>query len=165
MRTNELLSAQMAATYRVKNWFVPLRTALKKLSVEEAKWKPSKNSNSIYEILFHLNFWNERYLQRFKGLPTGPSISSNDESFGNKNKNLTPALLKRELKRTESILKEFEKAVSKSREAKLKSIKPKEIRQPWHEVIGNINLHNAYHAGQILMLRKMKGNWDTKKHW
>ncbi|HEY6162728.1 MAG TPA: DinB family protein [Bacteroidia bacterium] len=165
MRTGKLLSAQMAATYREKNWFVPLRMALKGLSAEEAKWKPSKRSNSIYEILFHLNFWNERYLQRFKGLPTGPSISTNEESFGGRNKGLTAALLKKEIKRAESILKEFERAVSKSSDVKLKSIKPKEIRHPWDSVIMNINLHNAYHAGQILMLRKLKGNWDSKKHW
>lgn len=33
----------------------------------------------------------------------------------------------------------------------------------WSSVISHINLHNAHHAGQIVVLRKLQGSWDSSK--
>ena len=33
----------------------------------------------------------------------------------------------------------------------------------WAELIANVNAHNAYHGGQILLLRKLQGSWDPEK--
>ena len=30
-------------------------------------------------------------------------------------------------------------------------------------IVSSINAHNAYHAGQILLLRKLQGSWDPEK--
>jgi hypothetical protein len=30
----------------------------------------------------------------------------------------------------------------------------------WYSTIAHIGTHNAYHTGQILYIRKMKGWWD-----
>jgi len=45
----------------------------------------------------------------------------------------------------------FEEPVSKTNQAS------------WATLISNINAHNAYHAGQILLIRKLQGGWDTSK--
>jgi hypothetical protein len=33
----------------------------------------------------------------------------------------------------------------------------------WATLISNVNAHNAYHAGQILLVRKLQGSWNPKK--
>jgi hypothetical protein len=43
--------------------------------------------------------------------------------------------------------------VENADEAKLKTIAP---------TIANINAHNAYHIGEIVMVRKEQGSWDPK---
>ena len=35
--------------------------------------------------------------------------------------------------------------------------------RPWAATLGRIATHNAYHTGQILLLRKMQGAWDPAK--
>ena len=35
--------------------------------------------------------------------------------------------------------------------------------QSWAPTLGRIANHNAYHTGQILVLRKMQGAWDAAK--
>ncbi|WMX56720.1 DinB family protein [Peribacillus sp. R9-11] len=64
MNLKAVLLEQMGACYEQKNWFVPLNIAIDGLSAEQASWK-SRDSNSIWQIVNHLIFWNERYLNRF----------------------------------------------------------------------------------------------------
>ena len=34
---------------------------------------------------------------------------------------------------------------------------------PWRSPLAQQNTHNAYHIGQILLLRKLQGSWDPAK--
>ena len=51
----------------------------------------------------------------------------------------------------DSVLTAWENAVKNADENKLKT---------WYSTIAHIGTHNAYHTGQILYIRKMKGWWD-----
>lgn len=33
----------------------------------------------------------------------------------------------------------------------------------WSRAIADLNAHNAYHAGQILLIRKLQGSWNPRK--
>lgn len=33
----------------------------------------------------------------------------------------------------------------------------------WKALISNVNAHNAYHGGQIMLLRKLQKSWDAAK--
>ncbi len=33
----------------------------------------------------------------------------------------------------------------------------------WYSPLAQQNIHNAYHIGQILLLRKLQGSWDPSK--
>ena len=68
MTTKETLLEQFTACYDENGWFVALKNAVKDLTAEQANWKTENLDNSIWEILSHLNFYNEAYLKRFKGI-------------------------------------------------------------------------------------------------
>jgi hypothetical protein len=49
---------------------------------------------------------------------------------------------------------ELENLVENADDAKLQSIAT---------TVANINAHNAYHIGEIVMVRKEQGSWDPNK--
>jgi hypothetical protein len=54
----------------------------------------------------------------------------------------------------DKVLTELEKLVAAADEKTLQS---------WAPTLGRIATHNAYHTGQIIILRKMQGAWDPAK--
>lgn len=149
---------QMAANHNEPNWFVPVERALDGLTEEQAKEK-SGDSNSIWEIVNHLIFWNERYLHRFKGTPATRKIDSNDETFLNEN-NVDWDDAKTQLF---SVLTEWAAAVKGADDEIFERSAHEDRHDPWYSVLANINIHNAYHIGQIVEIRKTQGSWDSSK--
>jgi uncharacterized damage-inducible protein DinB len=33
----------------------------------------------------------------------------------------------------------------------------------WSSIIAHVNVHNAHHGGQIVVLRKLQGSWNAKE--
>ncbi len=158
MNKKTILLNQMAANHNEPNWFVPIDRALQGLTIEQAREKPG-DSNSIWEIVNHLIFWNERYLQRFKGNSPHQKVESNDETFENKNGQDWEAAKDQLF----AILTDWA-TVLKDAEGSIFEISAHEDRHdPWYSVLAHINIHNAYHIGQIVEIRKSKGNWDSSK--
>jgi DinB superfamily len=69
MTTKEFLIDQFTSNYDTDGWFVALGNTVKGLSAKDAAWKPDGVDNSIWGIVRHLNFYNERFLKRFKNEP------------------------------------------------------------------------------------------------
>ena len=40
---------------------------------------------------------------------------------------------------------------------------PVQYQAPWFSPLAQQNIHNAYHIGQIVLLRKLQGSWDRTK--
>ena len=81
MTTKEFLLDQFTSCYDVNGWFVAMKNTLNNLTAADAVWKPDGADNSIWGILAHLNFYNERYLKRFKGEPVENLDLENSETF------------------------------------------------------------------------------------
>ena len=162
MKTKEFLLVQLTVCYDENGWFVALKNALRNLTAEQAAWKPENLDNSIWEILAHLNFYNERYLKRFKGKQLPPSNLENSETFAGA-ESASEADWQREFERFDSIMSEWRKLIEAADEEKLAQAVSAENASPWREVISNINTHNAHHGGQIVVLRKLQGSWDASK--
>jgi len=150
LTTKELLSTQFTATYNEENWFKPLTDVIKDLSEEEFKWKATEEEHSIRQLVIHLNFWNERYLARFKGTPMPPvHMEERDITFDDND------LSKEELiKKFYDMMSDFKKALDDAPEEKFEESVAADRTDLWWEVIHNINLHNAYHLGQIMLVKK-----------
>ncbi|HET6990332.1 MAG TPA: DinB family protein [Bacteroidia bacterium] len=161
MKLKTILSEQFAATNKQKNWFASLTDALEGLTFEQACWKPEDGDHSILQIVNHLYYWNKRMLNRMQHIPNDKMSSDNNSTFGSENNKDAWLML---LEKSRIMMEEFENEIGKFDDAKLLSPVSDENKSPWYSVLSNTNLHNAYHIGQIVLLRKLQESWDSKKN-
>ena len=162
MTTKEILLEQLNVCFDENGWFVALKNALNNLSAEQAAWKPENLDNSIWETLAHLNFYNERYLRRFKGESVPPVEIENSETFAGGTEASDKAW-QTEVERFDRVMSDWRSELKAADEDKLARAVSAENESPWWEVIANIGAHNAHHGGQIVVLRKLQGSWDASK--
>ncbi|MFD1738889.1 DinB family protein [Bacillus salitolerans] len=147
MRAKEVLVAQLKACHNENTWFVSLLNSIKGLTEEQAVWKPTETTNSIFEIINHLIYYNQRYLNRFKDLDNPPK--DEDNTFHNHEK-LT---WNEAVKRINDIMFEWKIVVQESDD---------KILNQWASSIAHLTIHTTYHAGQILYIRKLQGSWNPE---
>jgi uncharacterized damage-inducible protein DinB len=149
---------QFDAAYDKNSWFVALKNALIGLTAEEASWKPDGADNSIRQTVNHIYFYNHAYCERFKGVEYQYETDDNDETFAEGD--VSEDAWWREVARLDSTMNEFRDLIRAADESKLFESVPQKRERRWVDVISDINAHNAYHGGQILLIRKLQGSWD-----
>lgn len=162
MTTREALIRQFTACYDKNGWFVAVRNAVVGLEVEQACWKPDDiDVNCIWEMLSHITYYNNAYLQRFKGVDYKFDVASNNETFSVGE--YEEAEWQADIARFDAVMTEWRQLIETADEYRLSQPVSAEILTPWADVIATINAHNAYHSGQIVLLRKLQGSWDPSK--
>ena len=131
-------------THNEKNWFVSGKEALQGLTPEQAAWSDGKN-HSVGQLAQHLIFWNQQMLSQFKGVKP-PKAPENDETFKFDPKNWNSVV-----KQYDEVMTELEKVVEAASDADVQKMAPGAAR---------IAQHNAYHLGEIVMVRKAQGAWN-----
>jgi uncharacterized damage-inducible protein DinB len=159
MQQKNILLEQLSACHNQNGWFVSLKSALNGLTEDYADWKSSEDSNSIRENVNHLLFWNERYLGRFNGIPEVEMVGNNDTTFRNQEE-LSWSGTVEKLNR---IFEEWAAAIRECDESKFISPTTTQNDSPWSTTLSHITIHNAYHIGQIVQIRKLQGSWDSKQ--
>lgn len=159
MTQKEILLEQMAACRNQKAWFVPLSDALTGLSPQQAAWRDGSENHSIWQLVNHLIFWNERWLMRFKGVTPPKMEGEISATFGTE----TGAVDEWEaiVKRLDEVLAELENELSNTDEEKLGQEAFKDAGDSWSAFLAQLTIHNAYHIGQIVYTRKRQGSWDA----
>jgi uncharacterized damage-inducible protein DinB len=145
-----ILLNQLHSTHDKSNWFVCADVAVANLTPEQANWKDGKGNHSVGQLTYHLLFWNSRSLATFEGHPLPNFKGENTETFDKfdaKSWNDTVSKL-------DQVMTDLEKAVANASDAQLAQ---------WAPTIANIATHNAYHIGEIVMVRKEQGVWDASK--
>lgn len=162
MTTKEILIEQFTACYDENGWFVALKNAVKNLTAQQAIWKPENSDNSIWEILSHLNFYNEAYLKRFKGIDYVYPTNDNRETFSSA-KNVSEEAWQAEVERLDAVMSEWRNLLAAADESKFTQAVSEKNKSSWASLISHVNAHNAHHGGQIVLLRKLQGSWDNSK--
>jgi hypothetical protein len=153
-----VLLAQLRSTHNKAEWFVPLDTAVAGMTPEQARWvpksegpnNPAPEDHSVGMIAYHLLYWNTQALSQLKGEKVPAPTSDNNETFNKFDATNWPDTLKK----LDENLTALEQLVEAADDAKLGAIADR---------IAHISTHNAYHTGQIIMIRKLQGSWDPKK--
>lgn len=160
MSIKGLIKRQFSNGYDENGWFVALRNALNGVTAEQATWKAAGIDNSIWQSVSHLNFYNYAYVERFKGMDYEYPVDDNDATFtaGGSDEEWAD-----EIARLDAVLTEFRELIESSDDAKFAEPVSASNQTKWATLILNIAAHNAYHAGQIMLLRKLQGNWDRSK--
>lgn len=158
MGAKGVLLEQFTAGYDKDDWFVSLKTVLDGVTAEQAAWKPEGVDNSIWETVNHIAYWNERYLQIWWKEMTDPQDVENKSTFHSDETDWNATL--RNLYR---VMDEWRDELGSLDDMRLKEPVAKKDQREWWIPLGHQNIHNAYHIGQILLLRKLQGSWDPQK--
>lgn len=158
----QLLLEQFSACWDKNTWFVALKNTFEGVTAVDAAWKPNGTENSIRETVNHLYFYNFAYCERFKGVDYVYPVDDNDATFAGDGA-ISEEAWQSEIAKLNLVMNEFRDLIEHADEAKFDQ--PVSATNPvsWATLISNITAHNAYHGGQILLLRKLKGNWSREK--
>jgi uncharacterized damage-inducible protein DinB len=154
----EILLEQFKACYDENNWFVALKNALDGVTADQAAWKPESLDNSIWESVNHLVYWNERYLQIWRKEMTDPQDIENENTFKSDETDWNATL-----ERLDHIMKEWKAVLESVDDEQLNAPITEKYQFPWYTALAHQNMHNAYHTGQVLLLRKLQGSWNPAK--
>ena len=152
----DLLLKVLDSTFDKESWYAPFKHAIEGLTAEQAIWKPSgEATKNIWENVNHLTYYKERLAANLEGREWTHNLNG-DETFY--------------LTDQSNDDKEWKKVVERSENAQCKlrqvmeTITDRELDQNALEgKLLDIMLHDAYHTGQIMQLRKMQGSWPSNR--
>ena len=154
----QILLEQHTACYDENNWFVAVRNAIAGLTAEQAAWKSNGADNTIWEEVNHIIFWNERWIQRYRGLLNYPEDIENTGTFRSEASDWQATIEK-----LFAVMDEWREILNEITDEKLNSPVNDQYQEPWFKPLAQQNIHNAYHTGQIVLLRKLQGSWNPEK--
>lgn len=119
--------------------------------------------HSIWQLVFHLNYWIDYDLKRIKG-ERPPYPAHADESWPSSRSPADDAEWMREIARFTALLAELAMLANSGSEKLQQEV---ETMHPAHErqsssvqaVLWQTVVHNSYHLGQIALLRRSLGVW------
>ncbi|MGE5109399.1 MAG: DinB family protein [Acidobacteriaceae bacterium] len=141
-----ILLQQLRETHNEKNWFVSAKEAAGGITPEQAAWNDGKN-HSVGQLVHHLAFWNAQTLAQFKG-EKAEQPKNNDETF-----QFDPKQWNATVQHFDDVMTQLENFVSSADDGTLAKIAP---------TVARISQHNAYHIGEIVMVRKAQGSWNPE---
>ncbi|MGG1878853.1 DinB family protein [Paenibacillus cisolokensis] len=151
MSLREMLLENWDFTMEKEDGYAPLSVALQDVTVEQALWKPGEGANSIWENVMHLLFYKEVLLARIEGRASDVRVS-NDETF-----RIVDAS-EEAWREAQDRLKQVHAAVRE----KIQNVPEEELSEHPQRYWSFIT-HDAYHIGQIILLRKLQGSWPATR--
>jgi uncharacterized damage-inducible protein DinB len=158
MDVKDLIVNQLEFSFETEDWQPPLKVALEGLTAEQASWKPEGIAvNTIWETASHILYYKERLLAQLQGETYPHPIESNDDTFtSGQSEEAWRAFVTRCSDNHERLTQ----LISNFQEEDLhKEYKGKTFAK----MISSINMHDAYHTGQIIQIRKLQGSWVANR--
>lgn len=166
MNAKEVLLNQMKWSYDTpqEGWFPNLTDALEALKFEDAGKSNGDDSHTVWDVINHLIYWNDRNLRRFKDTKAtlDSPFQDNEESFKQKELEKTNENWMRTIEQAHQVFSQWIIAVEGATGARLNSQLSDNDTRIASEVIAHMNIHNAYHIGQIVIIRKLHNVWKNK---
>jgi len=131
-----------------------LSEILSDVNARTAAARPIRNAHSIWEILLHIAAWDGVVIRRIEGKVVNPSDAENFPAVTDPSEAAWEKTVE-QVKRTHA---DLVKAVAAFPDARLQEHVPGKEQQPYYDyfhMFAGIVQHELYHAGQIVMLKKM----------
>ncbi len=158
----EQLLALVEEGFQMPAWHGPnFRNALRGVTAEEAAWRPAKNRHNIWEIAVHAAYWKYTVTRRLTGSRKRDFPEKGRNWFSRDTAKLAKGEAARRWKSDLDLLmkahRELHNAIAELKESQLKRSPSGSGKTAIRNAVG-IAMHDAYHAGQIQLLRKLYGN-------
>lgn len=158
MTSKEIILEQLKACHNESHSFVSLNDAIAGLSEEQARQHSGNPNNSIIAIVNHITYWSARALNQLKGEQADKMVENNDLTFSE-----IEVDWEKSKERADKVLSELTEQVTNMKDDFLESPVSKDSTGTWGYLFVDFTIHNSYHIGQIVTLRKQFGNWDSSK--
>lgn len=153
MTRKDVLLKAWEVSNDIESWFVPIRKAIENVNAEQAAWKPEGVSgfNSIQEITHHIFYYKARFLCRLAGIDF-ETVTDNEVTF------IAGLTWDWEEVREElfSVNSKIVAHIESLKDADFDQLQPKEAIG---QQLLDLATHDAYHAGQLVLIRKLQGAW------
>ncbi|MDQ0271653.1 DinB family protein [Cytobacillus purgationiresistens] len=156
MRRIDLLLNVLDSTFDKESWYAPFKDAVEGLTAEQAIWKPSgEATKTIWENINHLIYYKESLAANLEGREWTHNLDG-DQTFYLTDQSNDDKEWKKVVERSENAQRNLRQVLS--------TISDRELDQNSLEgkFMDNM-LHDAYHTGQIIQLRKMQGTWPSNR--
>ena len=145
MQIKETLLKQYDRCYNENGWFVAVRNAVEGLTVEQAAWKPEDSVNCIWESISHLTYYNDAYLQRFKGIEFEYDVENNDQTFSVGE--FTEADWQADVARFDDVMAEWRTLIEQADESKFSEPVPTNTSRIWADLLTDVNACGSCNGG------------------
>jgi hypothetical protein len=151
MKTDRIILALLDEGFSRKTWHGPnLVQSLKGISAKQAAWRPAPGRHNIWEVTLHSAYWKYAVRRRIEGGKRGSFVLKGSNFFVRPEKGNA----------TEKAWKADRELLAKEHQA-LRLAMQKVLRSPRAEkifpMLYGIAFHDVYHAGQIRLLRRLRG--------
>lgn len=154
-RTDRLLR-MLDTTYDNESWYAPFKPAIEGLTAEQARWRPTGDTTkSIWENVNHLIYYKERLAAILDGNELPQNLDGDETFYLTKQSNDDKEWIG-VIERAEIVQRKLRDALNKTTTEVLE-------QNSLEEKLFDIMLHDAYHTGQIIQIRKMQGSWPSHR--
>ena len=159
------LDPQIALLLRVidqafdhRSWHGPnLRAALRGVTAQQAAWRSQPGRHNIWELAVHAAYWKYIAYRRLVNLSTGSFGIAGSNWFPRPEAEPSAAAWRRDLSLLAGHHRTLRQAVAALRPEDLAVRPPGGGRDTAQDLILGVAAHDVYHAGQILLLRRLQG--------
>jgi uncharacterized damage-inducible protein DinB len=153
------LIADLDRTYRGPAWHGPsLREALESLTAVEASARPVAGAHAIFELVHHVSAWIEVVRRRFEG---EVKDEPDDGDFPPPGQKIDQSAWNLMMERLDERQRALLTTVRAFDEKRLHEAAPRNAssssRPSFFVTLVGLTEHNAYHTGQIMLLRRAQG--------
>lgn len=144
----------LAEGYDARAWHGPtLRGSLRSVKAPEAAWRPTKQRHSIWELALHCAYWKHRVRCRVSGEES--RFERSPSNFPCAPVELTEKAWRADIALLDRTHQALLNCVGAVHPSGLDEPTPRKTRR---EQILGVAFHDAYHAGQIRLLKRLAVN-------
>ena len=128
--------------------------ALRGLTPEAAGWRPAPGRHCIWELILHTAYWKYAVRRRITGA-TGETFPRSPSNWPDLPDDRSRRALRRDIALLKTEHAQLITAVAGLRPATLGRRSPKD-RWTYREMIAGVGAHDAYHTGQIQLIKRLR---------
>lgn len=147
------IANQFATTYEGEPWYgSSISKILSDVTETVALWKPTEDSHSIAQLVWHITYWRQTLIKRLEGDLTYKSSMESEDNWSSHAKIKSVGWKKV----VENFQESQRKLVSLLKEQDDSFLEKHYFKKvTYHEIIAGIQQHDIYHLGQIAYIKSI----------
>ncbi|MBV6713253.1 DinB family protein [Paenibacillus chitinolyticus] len=159
----DLLKRGWEHAYGTEDWYAPLKDAVSGISADQASWRPpGEAGNTIWETVNHLVYYKQRLLEQLQGEEPDNWAKNNDDTFKTPDTHGSEEAWQRTLRELDAVHTRIGSLLGAKSDPDMDAVYRD---SPIGFRIGSVIQHDAFHTGEIVLIRKLQGSWPATRRY